>query len=70
MATKEFDYTKLNAELEEIISQLQQDDLDIDVAMAAYERGLAVVDKLEAYLKTAENKVTKLKAERGLATDS
>jgi len=38
------------------------DDLDVDAAMAAYERGLKIVAELQAYLKQAENKVTKLQA--------
>lgn len=61
MATKKIDYRKLTEELENILTNLQSDDLDIDEAVKAYERGMAVADELETYLKEAENKVTKLK---------
>lgn len=62
MTKDDFDYASANAELERIIGNLQQDDLDIDLAMRDYERGLELIAQLEKYLKTAENKVTKLKA--------
>ena len=52
----------MSVELEAILLELQQDDLDVDIAMQQYERGLELVKLLEQYLKTAENKVTKLKA--------
>jgi exodeoxyribonuclease VII small subunit len=57
------DYQALSSELESIVLNLQQDSLDIDEAVKRYERGLELVAVLEAYLKTAENKVTKLKAQ-------
>jgi exodeoxyribonuclease VII small subunit len=55
-------YRDLNLELETIIAELQREDLDIDEALQAYERGLTITKELEAYLQTAENKVTKLQA--------
>ena len=64
MATKkDANYQELSEELELILGALQQDDVDIDDAMQKYERGLQLVKQLETYLKAAENKVTKLKAE-------
>jgi exodeoxyribonuclease VII small subunit len=54
-------YRELSAELDEILSSLQTDDLDIDEAMAKYERGTKLVQQLEDHLKTAENKIVKLK---------
>jgi exodeoxyribonuclease VII small subunit len=62
MANNTVDYRALSAELETIMLALQQDDLDVDVAMKNYERGLAVISQLETYLKTAETKITKLGA--------
>lgn len=59
---KEIDYRKLNDELETLLEELQSADLDIDAAVKHYERGMAIIKDLEAYLKTAENKVTKIKA--------
>lgn len=59
---KQIDYRTLSSELDEILNRLQSGDLSIDEALPAYERGMALVKELEAYLKTAENKVTALKA--------
>lgn len=59
---KETDYKKLSAELDELLEKLQTADLDLDDAVKCYERGMAIVKELESYLKTAENKVSKIKA--------
>jgi exodeoxyribonuclease VII small subunit len=63
MAVKKTDYKKLSGELDEILSRLQSADLDIDEAVKAYERGMAIAKELEDYLKTAENKIIKIKAD-------
>lgn len=55
------DYRALSEELDTILESLQTADLDIDEAIKRYERGMVIVKGLEAYLKNAENKVTKLK---------
>lgn len=57
------DYKKLSEELDEVLAKLQSADLDVDEAVAAYERGMAIAKQLETYLKQAENKVTKIKAD-------
>jgi exodeoxyribonuclease VII small subunit len=57
---QDLDYRALSDELETIVMALQQDDIDVDLAMAKYERGLGLIKQLESYLKTAENKVKKL----------
>lgn len=62
MAERKQSYQELNRELEEILSDLQSAELDIDEAVAKYERGMAIAKDLEAYLKDAENKITKIKA--------
>jgi len=62
MAKQDINYHDLSTELEAILLELQQDGLDVDFAIKQYERGLELVKLLEDYLKTAENKVTKLKA--------
>ncbi|HSH18795.1 MAG TPA: exodeoxyribonuclease VII small subunit [Candidatus Saccharimonadales bacterium] len=54
-------YTELSEELDQVMADLEGGELDIDQAVKCYERGLAIVRQLEAYLKDAENKVTKLK---------
>lgn len=63
MTTKQADYRSLNTELDTILHNLQSEDLDVDEAVALYERGIAIAKELETYLKEAENKVTKIKAD-------
>ena len=60
MSAKSIDYKELSAELDEILDKLQSTDLDVDEAVAAYERGMAIAKQLEGYLKTAENKIRKI----------
>jgi exodeoxyribonuclease VII small subunit len=62
MAKKAIDYQALKSELDGIMQALQQEDLDVDQALKHYERGLELVKILENYLKTAENRVSELKA--------
>jgi exodeoxyribonuclease VII small subunit len=62
MSNKKLDYQALSAELDEILARLQSGEVNIDEALPAYERGMALVKELETYLKTAENQVTELKA--------
>jgi exodeoxyribonuclease VII small subunit len=61
---KELDYRALSDELETIVQALQRDDIDVDVAMQKYERGLELVEQLEKYLKTAENRIEKLNSKK------
>lgn len=55
-------YKELSDELKSVMDDLESGDLDIDEAVACYERGLEIVKLLEAYLAQAENKVVQLKA--------
>lgn len=64
MAKSNKNYRELQLELDELLGNLQSDELDIDEAMKAYERGMALAKELEDYLKTAENKITKIQASR------
>jgi exodeoxyribonuclease VII small subunit len=59
---KEVDYQALNAELSEILATLQSEDLSVDQALKGYERGIAITKELEKYLKSAENKVVKIRS--------
>jgi exodeoxyribonuclease VII small subunit len=54
-------YEELKSELDLIMQELQREDLDVDKALDHYKRGLELTEELEAYLKTAENKITELK---------
>ncbi len=54
-------YQQLSTELDDIMAQLQTDDVDIEAAVKAYEQGMTIVTELEKQLKTAENKVKRIK---------
>lgn len=49
-------------ELEDLLAWFESGDFDIDQAVENYEKGMKLIKALEAHLKTAENKVTKIKA--------
>jgi exodeoxyribonuclease VII small subunit len=61
-------YQSLKAELDSLMAELQRDDLDVDLALLHYRRGLELVSQLEQYLKTAENQVTELQAKSKTAS--
>lgn len=63
MTDKKIDYKGLSDELDQLLSKLQSADLDVDEAVKAYERGMEIAKRLETYLKEAENKVAKVKAD-------
>lgn len=58
---KPIDYKELSQELDQLITKLQSEDVDIDEALVLYERGMTIAEQLQKYLKEAENKVTKIK---------
>ncbi|HUD06557.1 MAG TPA: exodeoxyribonuclease VII small subunit [Candidatus Saccharimonadales bacterium] len=62
MKNDKVNFTQLSQELELIISKLSSGDTDIDSAVSEYEKGIAIVSKLEAYLKDTKNKISKVKA--------
>lgn len=61
MTKKDKSYAELKSELDQLLELLQSEDIDVDDAIDKYERGIELVGKLEAKLKLAKNKVTKLK---------
>ena len=62
---KQADYKTLKQELNTVLESLQSDETDIDTALQGYEKGLLLIGQLEDYLKTAENKIISLKADKG-----
>lgn len=56
------DFKKLSEELDAILADLQKSDIQVDDAVNLYKRGNEIVNRLESYLKLAENKLTKLRA--------
>lgn len=61
---KNLSYQALKAELDIVLDQLQQPDIDVDATLKGYQRGLELISQLEAYLKTAENQIIALQANR------
>ena len=55
-------YRGINNQLEEILSELQAPNVDIDRALVLYEQGQTLVKKLGDYLAAAENTIQKLDA--------
>lgn len=55
------DYQTLSLELDAVLTQLQQSDVQVDDAVKLYERGLQLVQQLETFVATAENKLESLR---------
>ena len=62
MAKPTKNYEELKNELDSLMLELQREDIGVDQALEHYRRGLELVKQIEVYLKTAENKITELKA--------
>lgn len=59
---KTFDYRSEKRKLEEIVVIMQSGELTIDESLAKYQEAEEIIKSLEKYLKTAENKITKIRA--------
>lgn len=55
-------YQQLQTELDDLMTRLQDDELDVDSAIATYEAATKVIAQLQKHLKSAENKLNKVKA--------
>ena len=60
MAEQKQSYRDLQAQLDEVLAELQSDSVDVDTALALYKKGQQLVAKLDSRLKTAENTIKKL----------
>lgn len=58
MTTRQFDYAAAMTELQQLLSDMQGDGLDVDEALKKYERGQELIAQLSTYLDEAENKIT------------
>lgn len=67
MAKPVISYADLSTELDEVLQALQNPEVDLDEAVRLYKRGLELVTALEKQVKTAENTITKLKLQAGVA---
>mgnify|MGYP003619192309 CR=1 FL=1 len=54
-------YRQLQKELDDLMTKLQDDALDVDTAITTYEAASKVIAELQKHLKTAENKLSKVK---------
>ncbi len=61
MKTMTKTYKQLQAELDEVMEKIQAEELDVEEAIKLFERGEKLIAELELYLKTAENKIKRLK---------
>lgn len=60
MTTKKHDYQSLSDELQSIVDWFESDDVNLDEAVVKYQQALELIKQIEAYLKTTENKITKI----------
>ena len=54
-------YKQLSDELSEIVEWFESDSVNLDEAIEKYQQATQLLDEIEKYLKTAENKITKIK---------
>lgn len=63
-----FDFSRNMKELEEIAAYLEGSDVDLDEAIAKFERGALLATELKQYLAKAEGRVEQLKQDFSAAT--
>lgn len=59
MAKEKANYQSMMRELQTLLADMQDDNVDVDAALAKYERGRELIQELTNYLESAENKITK-----------
>lgn len=55
-------YQQMAEELARLVDWFESDQVNLDEAVAKYEQAMELLAQMEAYLKTAENKVKKIAA--------
>ena len=63
MAKKE-GYDELYIKLQDIIRSMEEEELNLEESMKAYEEGVKLVNKLHKILSTIEGKITVIKNEK------
>jgi len=51
------DYKAMRSELDKLLEKMRSDELDVDEALASFERGQELIKTMKDYLKTVENKI-------------
>ncbi|MBI4092735.1 MAG: exodeoxyribonuclease VII small subunit [Candidatus Kerfeldbacteria bacterium] len=62
---KQLSFSEAFAELEKITTDLESDNLDLDKAIAKFERGLELSQQLKAKLKSVNQRVEKIRQKFG-----
>jgi exodeoxyribonuclease VII small subunit len=55
-------YQQMADELAKLVEWFESDAVNLDEAVSKYEQSMELLTEMEAYLKTAENKVKKISA--------
>lgn len=64
MASKNFDYKKAKSELDEILAWYEAGEVDVEQAIAKYQRAEQLLKELNEYLSDASAKIEKLIKEK------
>lgn len=54
-------YQQMSEQLADILAWFESETVDIDQAITKYKEAAKLINKMEEYLKTAENKIKKIK---------
>lgn len=57
---KEQSYRQLSDQLADLLQWFESEEIDIDAAVAKYQQAVNLIQQMEKYLKSAENKIIKL----------
>ena len=64
-----FDFEKALAELEELVTAMEEGDLSLEDSLKAFEKGIKLTRECQSALKSAEQKVQVLISESGETED-
>jgi exodeoxyribonuclease VII small subunit len=53
-------YQEMADELSQLVDWFENESLNLDEAVAKYEQAMQLLDDMEAYIKTAQNKIKKI----------
>lgn len=67
MAKTSKNYIQMSQELDNILLWFESGDVDLDQAMAKYRQATLLIEQMENYLKTAQNKIQKVAAGKSKA---
>jgi exodeoxyribonuclease VII small subunit len=54
-------YQQMQAKLDELVEGLRSESGDIDLSLKQFEEAMSLIKDMQAYLKAAQNKVSKIK---------